>query len=130
MSKKYKIILGFSYKGPDGKASQDKWVRYGPGEEVPKLEKDELDRLIATERIAEISSETNELIQNKRITNLNDSEIERFLQKSTPAILAAINTGDLSIETLGKMLVIAEREKMDARIRTTIEEKLNQKVSS
>lgn len=128
--KKYKIILGFTYKGKDGKAKQEEWVRIGPGEEVPELNSDELEILIRQEKIAEISSETGSIIQTKKVTVLNDTEIERFMGKSAPSILAAISSEELSIETLGKMLVIAERQKMDARIKNTIEEKINAKVSA
>lgn len=128
--KKYKIILGFTYKGKDGKAKQSEWVRIGPGEEVPELDNNELDMLIMQERIAEISSETGEVIHNKKITTLNDTEIERFMGKSVAAIVAAISSEELSIETLGKMLVIAERQKMDVKIKNAVEEKINAKVSA
>jgi hypothetical protein len=130
MAKKYRIISGFTYKGEDGKAKQEKWVRIGPGEEVPKLNSDELNKFISQEKIAEISAETGEVIQTKKVTTLNDIEMERFIRKSTPSILAALQTDEFSIETLGKMIIIAEREKLDNRIKTALEEKLNKKVSA
>jgi hypothetical protein len=129
MSKKYVIISPFTYRGNDGKAKQMDQVRFGPGEEVPVLDNDELNRLIMQEKIAEVSKETGSIIPNKKITNLNNTEIERMMTKSIPSLLAVINSGELSIETLSKMLVIAEREKMDNRVKTTIEEQINKKVS-
>ena len=130
MAKKYVVISSFTYKGQDGKLPQNDWIRIGPGEDVPKLSSDELNRLIMQEKIAELSSETGEIVVNKKLTTLNDAEIERFLRKSTQSVVSAINSGDLSIETLGKMTVIAEREKMDVKIKNALEEKLNEKVSS
>jgi hypothetical protein len=130
MAKNYKIISSFTYKGVDGKSKQEDWVRIGPGEEVPKLNSDELNRFLRQEKIAEVSSETGEVIQTKKVTTLNDIEIERFIRKSPAAIIAAIGSEELSIETLGKLIVIAEREKLDIKIRNILEEKLNQKTSA
>lgn len=127
--KKYLIIGNFTYKGADDKAKQEDWVRIGRGEELPKLDADVLDRLIAQEKVAEVSAETGEIIETKKVTRLDDATINRFMQKSVQAIVAAISSEALSIETLGKMLVIAEREKMDARIKNAIEEKLNTKLA-
>ena len=127
--KKYLVTSSFTYKGFDDKAKQADWIRIGPGEEVPKLDTDTLNRLIAQEKICEVSAETGEIIETKKVTRLDDAAIGRFMIKSTAAILAAVNSEELSIETLGKMLVIAEREKMDTRIKNTIELKLNTKLS-
>ena len=130
MAKKYKIVSSFTYKGKDGKDKQEAWVRIGPGEEVPALTQDELNKLLYAEKIAEISEVTGETIVNKKLTNLNEIEVEKFLRKSPTAITAAISSGNLSIDTLGKMLIIAEREKMPNIVKNAIEEKLNLKVSA
>ena len=127
--KKYSIISSFTYKGVDDKAKQEDWVRYGPGEEVPKLDTDALNRLMAQEKIAEVSAETGEVILTKKVTRLDDAAINRFMIKGVQSILAAISSEELAVETLGKMLVIAEREKMDTRIKNAIEEKLNIKLA-
>jgi len=130
MAKKYKIISPFTYKGKDGREKQENHIRFGPGEDMPELESEELNRLIIQEKIAEISKETGEIIISKKITNLNATEVDRIMGKSVASILSIVNSGELSIETLGKMLVVAEREKMDSRIKNTIEEQINQKAST
>ena len=60
-SKKYKIITSFDYRGANGKNNVS--IRLGPGEDVPKLDSNLLNQLIAKEKIAEVSAETGEIIR-------------------------------------------------------------------
>lgn len=128
MSKKYKIINGFYYKGPDGKSSTS--MRYCPGEKLPELNEDEINRLLVGEKIAEISSATGEIIISKKIITLTDGEIERFLSKSPNTIISVLKNTDLSNDTLSKLQIIAEKKKLPNAIINYIEDKLSKRITA
>jgi len=127
MSKKYRIINGFFYKGVDGKSPTS--IRYCPGEELPNLGDDEINRLIVQEKIAEISDVTGETILTKKVVVLTDGEIERFLAKSPNTIISTLKTTDFSNDTLIKIQLICEKKKLPDAIINYIEDKLSKKIA-
>ena len=127
-SKKYKIITSFDYRGADGKSRTS--IRLGPGEEVPKLNKDMLNQLIAREKIAEVSSETGEIIRTKKVIVLRDGEIDKFMNKSPSTIMLALKNNNFSTETLSKIFIYAEKKKLPNTLIDFIDKTISARVSS
>ena len=74
--KKYKIMGSFSYRGADGKSN--KAVIIAPGEEVPKLDPNERERLLRIGKIAEVSA-SGEVIEQKNPEDFNDTQITNLI---------------------------------------------------
>lgn len=108
MTKKYRILQSFFYKGEDGK--KDKAIRLGPGEEVPKLNSNERERLLKQETICEVS-ENGENIRYKKLIDLDDEQIDNLMKKAQQIIFAEIKNVMYSKDTLSKIYAIADREK-------------------
>ena len=109
MAKKYRIINGFVYKGPEGDWKQPKWVTLGPGEEVPKLESRVLDRLIDTHSICEVDM-YGENIQHEKLQELSGEGISRLFEgKQPPVIINLIKATKYSHDTLSRMLAYCEK---------------------
>lgn len=121
--KKLRIISSFNYKGKDGQALQDKWIRFSPGEECPSLEPEEIERLIRDGAICEIDLYGENIIS-KKIINLMPEQIEHLFAKSPDKISQIVNSSDFSQETLARMLVYAERYKLPGAIVQVINSKI------
>ena len=123
MAKKYRVIGSFTYRGEDGHS--DKSVIIGPGEEVPKLDANEKERLLRLGRICEVS-ESGENIVHKNPEDFNETQINNLMKKN-PNFIASFLTSrqnskfPLSKETLSKMYTIAEGKKMPANLLEKIE---------
>jgi len=118
MSKKYRIIQGFFYKGKDGKAKQA--VRIGPGEECPELDSNERDRLLREERICEIS-ENGENIRYRKLLNLGEEQIDNLLRKPNNFIVNEIKNVMYSKDTLSKIYAKAEQLKLGKALLEVVE---------
>ena len=103
-------------------------MRLGPGEDVPKLDDDQLNYLIAKEKIAELS-ENGEIIQTKKAIVLRDAEIDKFLAKSPATIMQAVKNTNFSTETLSKISVLAEKKKLPTNLITFIDETISIRIS-
>lgn len=118
MSKKYRIIQGFFYKGRDGKSKQS--VRLGPGEDCPELDSNERDRLLREERICEIS-EDGENIRYKKLLDLSEEQIDNLLRKPRNFIMNEIRNVMYSKDTLSKIYSKADQLKLGAPLLELIE---------
>ena len=127
-SKKYKIITSFDYRGADGKNNAP--IRLGPGEDVPKLNSNILSQLIAREKIAEVSSETGEIIRTKKVIVLRDGEIDKFMTKSSATIMLALKNNNFSTETLSKIYIYAEKKKLPNTLIEFIDQTISARASS
>lgn len=125
MSKKYKIIQSFDYRGKDGKAKTA--IRLGPGEDCPELEPNERSRLLMEERISEVSAE-GELIRYKKLMDLTDDQIDNLLRKPRPVILNEVKNVLYSKETLSKIYSKVDRLKLGQPILELIELKMGGEV--
>lgn len=124
MAKKYRIIDSFNYKGKDGKQKDStKWVRLSPGEEVPELSTEERQNLLMQERICEVDS-FGENVRYKKISHLSNEDVESLMNQDPRKIVRAVETMNLSKETLEKVSSYAERKKMPKEVRDRIENKL------
>ena len=128
VKKKYHIISSFTYKGHDGKSKRP--VRICPGEELPKLDENEIVRLLSMDKIAEISKETGEIIKSDKSIRLTGEEIDKFLQKSPNAVAQALKSLNFSTETLGQMTLLAQKNGMPDVIVTLIDDILNKRIAS
>ena len=126
--KRYKVISSFNYKGADGRSKKS--VRIGPGEETPKLDSNELARLLAMEKVAEVSSTTGEIIRTDRAIALNPEQINKFLLKGPNAVAHMLKTNNFSTETLGQMVLQAERNGLPKVVIDVIEAQLNARVAT
>ena len=112
MAKKYRIINGFVYKGPEGNWKQPQWVTFGPGEEVPKLESRVLDRLIEEHSICELDM-YGENIRRENLQELSGEEVSRLFEGKHPSlIINLIKTNKYSHDTLSRMLAYCEKMKI------------------
>ena len=109
MAKKYRIINGFVYKGPQGDWKQPKCVTIGPGEEVPKLEGNVLNRLIDMHCICEVDM-YGENIAHETLEELSGEGISRLFEgKTPPTIINLIKANKYSHDTLSRMLAYCEK---------------------
>jgi len=121
--KKYRIIDGFVYKGHDGKAKPIQWVRISPGEELPKLDPNQIQKLLVEQKICELDSYGMN-IPNKRVIEMTHEEIDRLFQgKTAQGIMGIISSGNFSRETLCRMLVFVQKMKVPQLI-TFLEQKI------
>ena len=124
MAKKYKIVASFVYRGFDGKSKNS--VTIGPGEDVPKLDSNERERLLRMGKIAEVSQETGEVIIHRTPEDLDATQIDNLMRKP-PAFIASFLTArqsskfPLSKETLSKIYSIAEKKHLPAVLIEKIE---------
>lgn len=114
MAKKYRVIGSFTYRGPDGKS--DKSVVLAPGEEVPKLDSNQREKLLRLEKICEVDL-YGANIRYKESHDLTDEQIEKLLRKSPTFVvqyLAGIqgSARPFSRETLSKLYSLAEQKKV------------------
>jgi len=125
MVKQYKVIGSFSYRGPDGK--KEKAIVIGPGEDVPKLDSNERERLLRLGKIAEVSQETGEIILHQTPEDLKDDQIDGLMKKHPRFIISFLTARQssrfpLSKEVLSKIYSIAEAKKMPAELITRLEQ--------
>ena len=126
MSKKYKVIASFAYRGDDGKGAKP--VIISPGEEVPKLDSNEKDRLLKQGKIAEVS-ENGEVIPFQTPEDLNSTQIDNLMGKP-PAFISSFLTArqsskfPLSKETLSKVYSLAEQKHLPKVLIEKIEQYL------
>ena len=129
VEKKYKIVMSFTYKGPKGTWKQSKAVRIGPGQALPELESQELSRLMHEGKICEIGSD-GIVITNKRFVEMNAEQIDKmFSGKPELAVLNIIRTSDFGAETLNRILVFCERNRLKQAV-GIVEEKLQKLVAA
>ena len=112
-STNYRILMPFTYRGPGGNWKHAQHVRLGPGQEFPKLESSEIERLLHEGKICEMGSDGTS-IPNKRFEDMNAEQIDRlFGAKSELAILNIINSTNFSTDTLNRMLVYSQKNKLN-----------------
>ncbi len=121
MSKKYRIIQSFFYRGKDGKSKNA--IRLGPGEECPELDPNERVRLLKEERICEVSAE-GENIRYKKLLDLSEEQIDNLLAKPRPFIMNEIKNVMYSKDTLSKMYAKADTLKLGAPLLELIEQRI------
>ena len=120
----FRVIQSFVYKGKDGRAQNKKWFVVSPGEECPKLDINEKERLLREQVICEVDMHGENIISKKLIT-MNAEEIDRLFNSKSPQQLASIvSSTDFAQETLARMLVYAEKMKLPGAITQTINQKL------
>ncbi len=122
MSKKYRIIQGFFYKGKDGKSKQP--IRLGPGEDCPELDSNERDRLLREERICEVS-DSGENIRYKKLLDLGEEQIDNLLRKPRNFIINEIKNVMYSKDTLSKIYAKADQLKLGAPLLEVIEQRIS-----
>ena len=120
------MIASFTYRGPDG-TNDKKAVVIGPGEEVPKLDSNEKERLLITGKIAELSQETGEIIIHQTPEDLKDDQITGLMKKPPRFILSFLTARQssrfpLSKETLSKIYTISETQKRPAELIAKLEQ--------
>jgi len=126
---KYRIVLSFTYKGPKGKWKPNKFVRIGPGQELPELESREIERLLQEGKIREVSS-SGELIVNTRFVEMNAERIDKMLSgKPELAIMNIIHSTDFSTDTLNRILVFCEQNQLKKATKL-VDEKLQKLVTA
>lgn len=128
MEKKYRIIDSFTYRGHDGKDARS--IVLAPGEEVPKLDSEERERLLRSGKICEVSKD-GENIRYKLLNDLNDDQIENLLKKAHTFIIQYLagvqgSTRPLSKETLSKMYSLAEEKKLNPTLIKQLEKYLEE----
>jgi len=121
MSKKYKIIQSFDYRGKDGKSKTG--VRLGPGEGCPELDPNERTRLLMEERISEVSAD-GELVRYKKLMDLTDDQIDNLLRRSKAMVMNEIKNGSYSKETLSRIFSKVDKLKLGEPILELIELKM------
>ena len=122
--KKYRIIQSFYYRGHDGKSKKS--VVVSPGEELPKLNSDEMERLLYTERVCEVSSEDGSNIKFAKLRELNDDQIEGLVKAGPSRVLTDIKALRYSSETLAKLYREEEKAKFPQAALDIIEKKISE----
>ena len=111
--KKYMILESFTYRGSDGRLPLAKRVIIGPGEQLPKLDSNELERLLHEGRIAEVDL-YGEAIPNKRLESMNAEKIDKmFSGKAEVAIIRIVEATNFDKDTLCRVLVFCEQNKLN-----------------
>ena len=124
MSKKYRIMQSFTYKGKDGLSK--KAITLGPGEDVPELDPNEKARLLKQEIICEIS-ENGENIRYKKLIDLDDEQIDNLMKKDKNVIMLELRRVTYSKDTLSKIYAVAD--KMTKKPDRTFFDFLEQKIA-
>ena len=124
--RKYKVIGSFYYHGPNGKDPQG--VIIAPGEEVPKLDSEQMEKLLMQQRIAEISDKDGEIIKYKKLEDLTDEEIRNFVSKNYNFVSIQLRTRYFSNETLSRIYSQAEEMKVHKSVLQLIEDKIEGKI--
>ena len=107
--KKYKVVDSFHYRGPDGKWPHEKSYIIGPGEQVPKLESHQLEKLLTEGKISELDMH-GELIPNSRLVEMNAEQVNKtFEGKAESTVVRLIETTNFSKDTLARILVFCEK---------------------
>jgi len=122
MAEKYRIIKGFTYRGPDG-ASKKK-LKLGPGEDIPRLDPNERERLLSQGKICAVSS-GGENIRTKKVIDLNPKEIERILDKPEIAIRKIVESTNISQESLAKLSIHLEKKGAPKHLIEAIDNKMS-----
>ena len=113
IEKKHRILMSFTYKGPKGTWKSSKSVRIGPGQELPELESREITKLMHEGKIAEVDGE-GILIPNKRFVEMNAEQVDKLLSgKPELAVLNIIRASEFGTETLSRILVFCEKNKLN-----------------
>jgi len=120
---KYKIINSFCYYGKEGK--EKKGIIYSPGEELPELDLNEIERLLMQQKIAEVSQTDGSIIPYKKLENLDSSQIKSFLSKPYNFIYSQLKTRYFSNDTLSEIYSLAENMKISTDILKLIESKID-----
>jgi len=121
--KRYRVTDGFTYKGEAGNDKQEKWYVVGPGEKLPKLDNNEIEKLLYQQKICELDDEGLN-IPNKRVHEMNEEEIERLFAGKNPNALSDIIRGtNFGVDTLNKMLIYAEKNRLNT-VASMIDQKL------
>ena len=106
---KYRVVKSFIYKGPEGNWEQKKWVTIGPGEEVPKIDSNETEKLLAQNAICEVDM-YGENVEKKKTLEMNGEEISRLFEgKEADAIISIIGASNFGTETIHRMYAFAEK---------------------
>lgn len=125
--KTYRVVTSFPYKGYDGKGSKGTKnvnVTIGPGEPLPKLSSNEIERLLSEGKICEVDM-YGDNVPNERLESLTAEEVKRFFEsKNAKDILTVLAGGEFDQDTLGRMLLAAEKLNMSAMVIQTIESKM------
>jgi len=121
MSKKYRIIQSFVYRGKDGKSKDG--IRIGPGEECPEIDSNERERLLREERICEMS-ENGENIRYKKLLDLTEEQIDNLLRKPRNFIILEIKNVMYSKDTLSKIYRKAEQNKLGPQLLEVLEARI------
>jgi len=124
MSKKYRIMQSFTYKGKDGLSK--KAITLGPGEDVPELDPNEKARLLKQEIICEVS-ENGENIRYKKLIDLDDEQIDNLMKKDKNVIMLELRRVTYSKDTLSKIYAVAD--KMTKKPDKTFFDFLEQKIA-
>ena len=125
MAKKFKVVGSFVYRGADGKET-DKVFTISPGEDCPKLDSNEKERLLRLGKVAEVS-ENGEVIIHQNPEDLKDDQIKNLMLKN-PAFITSFlfarqsSSFPLSKETLSKMYSLADERKMPKDLIEKLEE--------
>lgn len=121
MSKKYRIIQSFVYRGKDGKSKEA--FRLGPGEECPELDSNEREKLLHEERICEVSAD-GENIRYKKLLDLTEEQMDNLLNKPRPFIMNEIKNVMYSKDTLAKIYAKADQLKLGAPLLDLLESRI------
>ena len=122
-SKEYKIISSFHYRGKDGTEKDS--VIIGPGEDVPKLNNDLIKQLLIQQKIAEVSQVDGTIIKYKKLEELSDDEIKKFLSRPVNFIRSQLKARYFSNDTLSRVFSAAEKMKLAPAVLSVIEEKID-----
>ena len=118
---KYRITGNVLYKGPDGKKREG--ITISPGEDVPKLDNDELERFLRAGVIVRLDS-YGENIPYRKTEELNDNQVDNLLSKKPPIIASVIRATIFSQDTLGRIYAGAEKRNLTPRLLELIEGKI------
>jgi len=124
LSKKteYRVVRSFPYFGKDGKGKKS--VVIGPGEPLPKLESALIENLLNEGRICAVDM-YGENIPNNKLEVLSAEEVERLFDgKGAQAVLSILATASFDADTLGRMLLAAEKFRMPDLVVQAIEAKM------
>ena len=122
-SKEYRIISSFHYRGKDGTEKDS--VIIGPGEDVPELSNDLIKQLLIQQKIAEVSQVDRTNIKYKKLEELSDDEIKKFLSRPVNFISSQLKARYFSNDTLSKIFSSAEKMKLAPAVLSVIEEKID-----
>ena len=121
--RKYRVIDSFVYRGADG--TSKKTVRIAPGEELPKLDETEIQRLLTENKICEVDL-YGENITNKKLTKLTPEQVEKLFAEKGPKIISSIlSTTTVDGDTLALMAFHADKYKFPEAVKQEIDRKIS-----